>query len=76
VLAQNSPAVAQGGQKWQLLTFVHFVCFVHVCVFMCVCVIVVCVCVCAHVIEKGIEHPSPHMHISTMDRLQHWVQTT
>jgi len=25
------------------------------------------------VIEKGIEHPSPHMHIGTMDRLQHWV---
>jgi len=53
---------------------------------MCVCVCVsvyviavcvcVCVCVCGHVIEKGIEHSSPHMHISTMDRLQHWVQKT
>jgi len=31
-------------------------------------------CTCAHDREKDLSTPSPHMHISTMDRLQHWVQ--
>jgi len=31
-----------------------------------------CVCLCDR--EKDLSSPSPHMHISTMDRLQHWVQ--
>jgi len=31
-------------------------------------------CTCAHDREKDLSTPSPHMHISAMDRLQHWVQ--
>ena len=38
---------------------------------MCLCV---CMCMCAQYREKDLSTPSIHMHISTMDRLQHWVQ--
>jgi len=51
----------------------------HVCVCMCLCVcadvfVCVCMCVCAHVIERDLSTPYPYMQISTMDRLQNWVQ--
>jgi len=57
--------------------------FMCVCVCMCVCTEVwvctgvclhVCMCTCAHNRERDLSTPSLHMHISTMDRLQHGVQ--
>ena len=46
-----------------------------VCVCVCVCTgVCIGVCVCVSVIEKRICAPPPHMPISTMDRLRHWVQ--
>jgi len=65
---------------------VHVNVYVCVCMHVCVCTEVwvctgyvcmclrVCMCMCAHDREKELTTPSLHMHISTMDRLQHWVQ--
>ena len=49
----------------------------YVCVPRCECVpecVYICFCMCAHDKERDLSTPSLHMHISTMDKLQHWVQ--